>query len=148
MNKKSRQDYKAMKMNEPIGNPMYGPIVIRLTLGAYFIAAGFLKLDNPTAFVQEVQKFAILPEPLATLYGILLPYAEILAGGLLLLGLWTTLAAILSCLMLVSFIIALKLFPDPTSALFNKDVLVLGGAASLLWSGPGFFSIDYFRKTG
>ena len=137
-----------MKMNEPVGNSMYGPLFIRLSLGSYFILAGLTKLENPTAFVNEVQKFNILREPLATLYGILLPYVEILSGMLLLLGLWTTLAAILSSLMLLSFAIALKFFPEPGSHLFNKDVILLGASMSLLWSGPGFFSIDYFRKTG
>ncbi|NDC39656.1 MAG: DoxX family protein, partial [Proteobacteria bacterium] len=129
-------------------NALYGPLFIRLTVGAYFIIAGMTKLDNPTAFVNEVQKFGILKEPLATLYGLLLPYVEILAGGLLVLGLWTTLAAILSSLMLLSFVIALRVFSDPGSHLFNKDIMVLGATLSLLWSGPGFFSIDYFRKTG
>lgn len=137
-----------MKMNEPIGNAMYGPLFIRVSLGGYFILAGLTKLENPTAFVQEIQKFGILKEPLATLYGILLPYVEIFSGGLLVLGLWTTLAAILTSLMLLSFVIALRVFPDPTSHLFNKDIMLMGASLSLLWSGAGFYSIDYFRKTG
>ncbi len=145
---KQSKEAQAMKMNEPVGDAMYGPLFIRLTLGSYFIFAGLTKLDNPTAFVNEVQKFNILREPLATLYGLLLPYIEILAGGLLLLGLWTTLAAIVTSLMLLSFVIALRIFPEPGSHLFNKDVILLGASMSLMWSGPGFFSIDYFRKTG
>jgi uncharacterized membrane protein YphA (DoxX/SURF4 family) len=137
-----------MKMNEPVGNAMYGPLFIRLSMGAYFILAGLTKLENPAAFVNEVQKFGVLKEPLATLYGLLLPYVEIIAGGLLVVGLWTTLAGILTSLMLLSFVIALRVFPDPTSHLFNKDIMLLGATLSLLWSGPGYFSIDYFRKTG
>ncbi len=137
-----------MKLNQPIGNAMYAPIFIRFALGGYFILAGLLKLENPTAFIQQVQHFQLLKEPLATLYGILLPYAELGAGALLILGLWTTLAGALSSLMLISFIIAMKLFPDASTHLFNKDVLLLCASLSLLWSGPGFYSIDYFRKTG
>ena len=136
-----------MKVNEPVGNPLYAPVFIRLTLGAYFIVAGLLKLESPQQFVQEVQKFGRLGEPMATLYGILLPYTEIMAGVLLVLGFWTTLAAALTSLMLLSFVAALKLFPDG-GKLFNKDVILLAGSLSLMWSGPGAFSIDYFRKSG
>lgn len=137
----------AIKLHEPIGQAQYGPFFIRITLGAYFIIAGLKKLQNPGLFVDEVQKFGILKEPLATLYGILLPYIEIGAGGLMVLGIWTTLAAILTSLMLLSFIIALGFFPNPNGdRLFNKDVILLGASLSLLWSGGGFMSVDRFRK--
>ena len=102
-----------MKMNEPIANALYGPLFIRLTLGSYFIAAGMLKLDQPPgAFVEEIRKFGILKEPLVTLYGTLLPYLEICSGALLILGFFTTLAALTSSLLLLSFVIAFKFFPE------------------------------------
>src|SRR5690606_16303972 len=100
-----------MKLNEPIGNPIYGPLLIRITLGVYFVLAGFAKLDNIPGFIKEVQNFNVLPAHFATLYAILLPYAEMGAGALLILGIWTTLAAVLSSLMLLSFVIAFGAFP-------------------------------------
>lgn len=136
-----------MKMNHPVGNPLYAPVFIRLTLGAYFVLAGLMKLQNPQAFVDEIKKFGILKDPILTLYGILLPYFEIGCGTMLIIGVFTTLAAILTSLMLISFIVALKLFPSG-GHLFNKDVVLLAASLSLLWSGAGFFSIDHFRKTG
>lgn len=134
-------------MNEPIGNPLWGPFVLRLALGSYFVMAGWAKLDNMPGFVREVQSFNIIPSQFAALYGILLPYTEIFAGILLIIGIWTTLAAMLISLMLVSFVIAFGIFPKGSN-LFNKDILLLAGAISLLYSGAGAISIDRFRKAG
>lgn len=137
-----------MKMNEPIGNGLYGPLFIRVTLGAYFVVAGMLKLDQaPGAFIEEVRQFGILKEPLLTLYATLLPYLEVMAGGLMILGFFTTLAALTSSLLLISYIVAFKLFPQHPH-LFNKDVVLLGASLSLLFSGGGYYSVDNFRKTG
>ena len=134
-------------MNEPIGGASWGPLILRLTLGSYFILAGWSKLADIPAFVQEVAKFQILPPQLATLYGILLPYVEIGAGALMVLGLWTTLAGILTSLMLLSFTIAFGFFPGE-GRIFNKDVVLLAAAVSLLYTGAGGWSIDAFRKSG
>ena len=136
-----------MKLNEPIGNADIGPLLVRMPLGLYFLAAGFAKLDNIPGFIKEVQSAHVLPDHLATLYAILLPYGEMATGLLLILGIWTTLAAVLSSLMLLSFIIAIGVFPNG-GYLFNKDVILLGGALSLLYSGGGSLSIDRFRKSG
>lgn len=136
-----------LKINEPVGNPIYGPLLIRMTLGIYFVIAGFSKLDNIPGFIKEVQSFRILPDHIATLYAILLPYAEMAAGVLLIIGIWTTLAALLSSLMLLSFVLAFGPFPTG-GKLFNKDILLLAASMSLLYSGAGALSIDRFRKTG
>lgn len=124
---------------------MYAPLVARLPIATYFMLAGYSKFQNSREFVIAVQGFGILPEPLATLYGILLPYVEMVIGALLFLGLWTTLCAIVTSLMLLSFIIALGVYQGKP---FNKDIVLLGLSLSLLYSGAGAWSIDRFRKTG
>lgn len=136
-----------MKLNEPMGNPLYAPFCIRLGLGAYFILAGLMKLDNLPTFIGHVKAFGILPEQVSLVYGLVLPYFEVTVGTLLVVGFWTTLAGIMSSLMLASFIIALGTFPN-TGKLFNKDIILLGGSLSLLFSGAGAYSIDRFRKSG
>ena len=134
----------AIKLHEPIGNGLYAGLFVRVPLGVYFVLAGLMKLKDPQAFVGVVQNYKVLPEPMATLYGILLPYVEIIAGGFLVFGMWTTLAAIVCSLMLVSFLIALGIKDHLP---FNNDVLLLGSAISLLYSGPGAWSFDRFRKS-
>ncbi len=134
-------------MTEPVGDTLYAPFFLRLALGSYFVLAGLAKLDDPGAFVLEVQRFGILPEQFATVYAILLPYLEILSGGMLLCGMWTTLAAIITTLLLGSFIYAFGFFP-PKANLFNKDVILLAVSVSIMFSGAGAFSVDRFRKQG
>ena len=132
-------------MNEPIAAEIWGPLMLRVPLGAYFLLAGLVKLDNPNAFIGQIKAFHLLPDPLSVLYGILLPYFEIATGGLLILGAWMTLAGIVAALMLLSFVIALGPYNGQP---FNKDILLLGGALSLLYSGAGAWSVDRFRKNG
>ncbi len=134
-----------MKMNAPVGSSIYGPLLVRIGLGLYFVLAGLIKLDDPAGFVQQVQSFNILPARFSVVYGILLPYVEIFSGGLVLLGAWTTLGSILVSLLLVSFVSAFGLFPN--GAPFNKDLILLGAALSLLYSGAGALSIDKFRQS-
>jgi uncharacterized membrane protein YphA (DoxX/SURF4 family) len=135
----------AIKFDEPIGNSLYAPFLIRLGLGAYFILAGLMKLDSLPTFVGHVKAFGILPDEISLLYGLLLPYFEVTIGTLLVVGFWTTLASMFSSLMLISYIVALGTFPN-TTKLFNKDIILLGGSLSLLFSGSGAYSLDRFRK--
>lgn len=137
-----------MKMNEPIGNIIYAPMLIRLSIGIYFVLAGLRKLDKLAEFVTVVEQFNVLPSQLAHLYATIIPYLEVAGGLLLVIGCWTSLAAILTSLMLISYIVAIGLFPHQSSELFNKDLIFLAGTLSLLYSGPGAYSIDGFRRSG
>ncbi|RMG44260.1 MAG: DoxX family protein [Candidatus Dadabacteria bacterium] len=135
-----------MKMNQPIGNSIYAPLILRIALGSYFVIAGMELLSRPPeAVVQEVQSYGIMPEQLATLYAVLLPYLELVGGGLTLLGMYTTLAGILVSIVLLSFIWINGVFLH-SSNLFNRDVILLACALSLMYSGGGAFSIDRFRQ--
>ena len=135
-----------MKPSAPIGNSLYAPFFIRVALGAYFIMAGLAKLEDHHGFINEVYRLGALPEMMATLYGIVLPYLEVIAGLLFILGLWTVLAAIIISVMLASFIFAFGIFT--ASGPFNKDVLLLAAAVSVMYSGAGAFSVDRFRTSG
>jgi len=135
-----------MKIYEPIGDSSYGPLFIRVALGAYFVLAGLLKLNDPSGFVAEVHKMAVIPPHFGTVYGILLPYVEVVAGGLLVVGLWTTLASLCTTLMLVSFVVAFGVRPAETQ-LFNKDIILLAASLSLLYTGSGAWGFDRFRRS-
>jgi uncharacterized membrane protein YphA (DoxX/SURF4 family) len=144
---------KIMKMSEPLGNQMYAPFFVRVGLGMFFYFAGRSKLDGLPGyvlpeFVKQVKGFNLLPDQAATVYAILLPYFQILIGVLLIAGLWTTFAGGAAALIIGSFIYLFGVFSGPPAGLLNKDVVLLGGALSLLYSGAGFLSIDRFRKSG
>ena len=133
-----------MKINQPIANAAWGPLMIRLPLGAYFILAGLTKFQNMPTFMEGVRDLHVLPTQVAMLYGTLLPYIEIITGVLLVIGLWTTLASLFAVLMLGSFTYALGVFPHKTD-LFNKDLILLGGALSLMFLGSGTWSVDKIK---
>lgn len=138
----------AIKLHDRIGDAEFAGFFLRVPLGLYFMVAGWEKLQAPDTFVSAVRQVGVLPDKLATLYGILLPYVEVLAGGLLVFGAWTILGAILCSLMLVSFILALGIYPEIGSKIFNKDIILLSVSLALLYTGGGRFSIDRFRKNG
>ncbi len=136
-----------MKLTEPIGNTVYAPLFVRISLGSYFVMTGLAKVQDLGGFVAQVQEFHLLPAQFATVYGILVPYIEIIAGGMVLLGMWTTLGAFLLALIIGSFVYAFGIFPK-TNLVFNKDLILLACALSVMYSGSGAFSVDRFRKTG
>ena len=136
-----------MKINEPIGNANIGPLLVRVPLGTYFVMAGLVKLDNLPAFIDQVRQFNVISPNMARLYATLLPYMEIVSGVLLCFGFWTTLAAMISSLLLLSFIVALKVFPND-NYVFNKDLLLFGASLSLMFTGAGSLSVDKFRRDG
>jgi uncharacterized membrane protein YphA (DoxX/SURF4 family) len=135
----------AIKMNEPIGSPAFGPLFARVAVGSYFLLAGLSKLQMLSAFVSQVKTFGVLPENASSLYGVLLPYLEVFIGGCLILGLWTTMAGFMAAGLLVSFVMAFGFFPG-SSDIFNKDLVLLGCVMCLLYTGPGAYSLDNVRK--
>ncbi len=137
-----------MKLNEPLGNPLWGAFFVRMTLGSYLLLAGWTKLDSIPAFVRDVQRLNLMPPHLAALYAISLPYLEVAVGALLLIGIWTTLSAVLAAVIVGSFLLAFGVFPSPNRLLFNKDIVLFAAAVSLMFSGAGAISLDRFRKAG
>jgi len=135
----------AIKINEPIGPAGYGPMFCRAALGGYFLLAGLSKLQVLAAFVAQVKSFGVLPENVSSLYGVLLPYLEVFIGGCLLLGLWTTMVGLMAGCLMVSFVCAFGLFPESAN-IFNKDIVLLGAILSLLYTGPGKYSLDNVGK--
>ena len=79
----------------------------RLVLGGVWIAAGLLKVGDLAASGRSVVAYRLLPYPVATTLGAVLPFVEIGLGLLLVLGLATRLAAILSAVLQIAFIIGI-----------------------------------------
>jgi uncharacterized membrane protein YphA (DoxX/SURF4 family) len=79
-------------------------LLARLVLGAVWVAAGALKLPDPTESVRAVRNYRILPEAVVPLVGHALPVIEVLIGVCLLLGLLVRANAVLSGVLLLAFI--------------------------------------------
>lgn len=86
----------------------YLVFALRLVVGLIFVLAGLSKATAPLAeFIALAKQWAILPDPWVTIYAFMLPWVELVAGALLLVGAWHRLAAGAIAVMLVSFLIAI-----------------------------------------
>ncbi|MEW6338068.1 MAG: MauE/DoxX family redox-associated membrane protein [Acidobacteriota bacterium] len=79
----------------------------RWYLGALFVGAAWHKIVAPGSFALDVATYDILPLALVNVAAITLPWIEIVAGALLLLGFRTRAASVLVGGMMVLFLAAL-----------------------------------------
>ena len=81
-------------------------VLLRLLVGGTFIFSGVTKLLSHSEFVDTVNSYHILPHSLATAYGVTLPWAELVVGAYLLLGILIRPSAVVVILMGMSFMVA------------------------------------------
>lgn len=82
---------------------------IRVYLAAVFLAACYHKLLEPGSFALDIATYQILPLSLINLMAIVLPWIELVAGGMLLLAFRTRAAALLVAGMMLMFTIAISI---------------------------------------
>ena len=82
-------------------------LAVRLYLGFLFAAASWHKIMNPEMFALDVATYQLLPLWAINGFALILPWVELLAGVLLVLGLRTRAAALLVLCMMLSFTLAL-----------------------------------------
>ena len=79
----------------------------RLYLGVVFIYACLHKIADPGAFAVDVATYQLLPLSLINLLALILPWVELTAGVLIIVGFRTRAAALLVAGMMTVFIVAL-----------------------------------------
>jgi uncharacterized membrane protein YphA (DoxX/SURF4 family) len=82
-------------------------LLARLILGGVLLVAGYLKAFSPDKSMMAVRAYELLPIWLANVLGIILPWLEIGAGLLLILGVAIRYAAIFGSALMALFIIAI-----------------------------------------
>jgi uncharacterized membrane protein YphA (DoxX/SURF4 family) len=82
-------------------------LLLRLIIGGIFVVAGAVKIVNPAAFADSIANYRMLPHEWINAFAITLPWVEVAAGLLLIIGIWMRTNALLIALMLVMFIIAI-----------------------------------------
>lgn len=146
-------------MASPVRNSVLFDLLLlinRVALGLLFVLAGVRKLIPASegtnivaqlgAFATNVAKQAPLPEILGRLYGYALPFVEMIAGALLVLGLFSRSASGLITLMLLSFMIAMGLnWWPPAGSPFEKNLILFTLAALLTVTGSGRIGVDGLR---
>lgn len=82
-------------------------LACRLILGGVLLVAGYLKAFNPSKAKMAVRAYEALPIPVANILGVTLPWIEIGAGLLLILGVAVRQTAIFSGALMLVFIVAI-----------------------------------------
>jgi uncharacterized membrane protein YphA (DoxX/SURF4 family) len=82
-------------------------LVLRLFLGALFVYSAADKVADPERFAIAVRAYKLLPVSLTNLFALVLAWSEILAGIMLILGIYTRKAAAAVLLLLVMFAVAI-----------------------------------------
>jgi thiol-disulfide isomerase/thioredoxin/uncharacterized membrane protein YphA (DoxX/SURF4 family) len=81
-------------------------LILRLLLGAIFVAASITKIADTKVFVNTVVSYDLLPEGFARLYGWIIPWVELFVGCSLVLGVFIRLISVLSLPLTLSFVVA------------------------------------------
>jgi putative oxidoreductase len=88
-------------------NVKYLALAARLLIGGLFIYASAYKIWAPAEFAASIRNYMILPVSWSNLAAVTLPWIELGAGALLILGVFTRPAALLTTSMLVVFLAAI-----------------------------------------
>lgn len=139
-------------MRNPLASPSsmnLGLLLARVPLGVFFVMAGFSKFVAKGGVSGFASTYGnTVPHYMPSWFGPLflnaLPYVEILAGAMLVLGILTRVGGLLVSLMLVSFMMAFgtilnRQAPTPMP---DTNTVFLGVALLVLLAGPGRFSLD------
>jgi uncharacterized membrane protein YphA (DoxX/SURF4 family) len=82
-------------------------LLARLVLGGVLLVAGYLKAFSPDKSMMAVRAYEVLPIWIANALGIILPWLEIGAGLLLIIGVGIRYAAAFGAALMMLFIIAI-----------------------------------------
>ena len=133
-------------------------LLARLPLGATLIFAGVKKFQLPGGVSEFVRDYgsrvpSYMPEQFGPYYLQAVPYAEVILGALLVVGLLTRVSGLLSAAMLVSFAMAVTGFVNTTGSgpLVQSPVVYAALALIALLAGPGKISLDglfFGRRAG
>ncbi len=81
-------------------------LALRLLLGAVFVYASLDKIAHPAAFAKAVYQWQVGGPVASNLVAVTLPWIELVAGALLIVGAWRREAALVIALLLVVFLAA------------------------------------------
>jgi uncharacterized membrane protein YphA (DoxX/SURF4 family) len=81
-------------------------LLLRLLLGGFFVYASLDKIWSPAAFAKIVYQWQVVGPVASNLVAVTLPWVELLAGLLLIAGVWRRESALVIALLLVVFIMA------------------------------------------
>ena len=91
----------------PLFQEKYLALIFRLALGGVFIFAAMPKIVSPENFATAISNYRMLPNAWLNLMAITLPWIELLAGALLVAGVWVRASAWTVTGMCLMFLVAI-----------------------------------------
>jgi len=82
-------------------------ILSRYVLGIIFVYFGFDKIMNIDGFIENITNYQLLPTDFIEVFGIILPWFELLLGGFLILKFFPRIMAVIASILLFAFMIAI-----------------------------------------
>ena len=130
-------------MTWPAARPWLGTLA-RLLLGVVWIWAAWSKIRSPRTFTQAVRAYDVTPEWLSQGIGYGLPILELVLGVLLILGLVTRIAAAVSAVLFLVFLVGL------IQAAVRGIQLACGcfGGGGTTGGGNTQYTLDILRDVG
>jgi len=134
----------------------------RVLLGGVFLAASISKIQFQDDFITVCISYAVIPDNLARIYGMIVPWVELFIGTSLILGVFVRFSAVISILLTISFVIAntvalfnpvdsgcgcfgqLIILSHSTSIIMDFFMLIAGVVLLSGRSREGFLSISFF----
>jgi putative oxidoreductase len=80
--------------------------IARIYLALVFILSGLDKINNLAGFAESIENYRILPEQIINIVAIIIPWLELIAGALLLMGYYIKENSLISLALLVVFTFA------------------------------------------
>lgn len=82
-------------------------LAARLLIGGVFVYASVHKIIDPGAFAQSIRNYQMIAPEWTNMAALTLPWIELIAGGLLILGVLTRPSALITTSLLAVFLVAL-----------------------------------------
>lgn len=92
-------------MRKLIDNPVL-ILIIRSFIGVLFIFYGVAKIADPSQFANEIGNYGMTPDLITQLMALILPWAEMIVGVLLLFGIYQNENGLIATAMLLMFTFA------------------------------------------
>ncbi|HEY9584454.1 MAG TPA: DoxX family protein [Candidatus Paceibacterota bacterium] len=119
---------------------LLAPFILRITLGLIFVNYGWAKINRQKdEKVSMFEKMGLKP---GLTYVWIVAAIEIIVGLLMIVGLWTQVAALIALIILAIALILKKKQPESLESSNGLLIICLVIALSLLFTGPGSWAFD------
>lgn len=117
-----------------------GILLIRLSLGSLFLFAGAKKVLHLQDFIRSVQDTGQMGDTTAFILAFILPFMEMIFGGLFMIGLFTPVASFFIACMSMSFLFVLGFRHEELP--FSYNIVFLAVSVATIFTGAGLISFD------